>query len=62
MSELDDATVEWSNDELAVNLRQVFTARHPDGVLIVGDFSSVESRGLGYIAGAEWKMEAYHQG
>lgn len=62
MTELEEASIEWSNDEMAVNLRQVFTASDPNGELIVGDFSSVESRGLGYIAGAEWKMQAYRKG
>jgi DNA polymerase bacteriophage-type len=52
----------WDNDELARNLRQVFRAEHPQGELIVGDFSSIESRGLAYAAGAEWKLQAYHLG
>jgi hypothetical protein len=62
MSELDDPDAEWSNDELAVNLRQVFTASHPQGALIVGDFSSVESRGLAMAAGARWKVDAFFAG
>lgn len=53
---------EWDNARLARNLRQVFTAGHPDGQLIVGDFSSVESRGLAYLAGEQWKLTAYRQG
>ena len=52
----------WENDELARNIRQVFCASHPDGQIIVGDLKSVESRGLAYIAGADWKLDAYHQG
>lgn len=52
----------WENDELARNIRQVFCASHTDGQIIVGDLKSVESRGLAYIAGAEWKLDAYHQG
>lgn len=54
--------LEFTNEQLAQNLRQVFTASHPDGVLIVGDFSSVESRGLAYLAGEEWKLQAYRDG
>lgn len=51
----------WSNDMLAHNLRQVFAAPG-DGQIIVGDFSSVESRGLAYMAGEQWKLDAYTAG
>jgi DNA polymerase len=54
--------VEWDNEELARNLRQCFTASHGDGLLIVGDFKSVESRGLAYWAGAEWKLDEFRAG
>jgi len=57
-----DHTKSLSNDVLAENLRQVFTAEDPDGFLFVGDFGSVESRGLAYLAGEEWKLDAYRQG
>jgi DNA polymerase len=53
---------EADNDTLAENLRQVFTASHEDGELIIGDFSSVESRGLAWLAGADWKIEAFRRG
>lgn len=62
IAELFDPMSVWTNDELAENLRQVFTAHHPQGALIVGDFSSVESRGLAYLAGEQWKLDAYHRG
>lgn len=65
VEQLIDETIEdiaWDNEELARNLRQVFTASHPNGRLIVGDFSSVESRGLAYIAGAEWKLQEFRNG
>lgn len=62
MDELDDLDSEWNNDKLAENIRQVFTSSHPQGQLIVGDFSSVESRGLAWLAGAEWKLEAFRKG
>lgn len=52
----------WDNVKLAQNLRQCFTATDPDGALIVGDFSSVESRGLAYLAGEDWKIAAYKEG
>ena len=52
----------WTNEELAGNIRQLFTSAHPEGKLIVGDFSSVESRGLAWIAGEQWKLDAYYAG
>lgn len=55
-------TERWTNQELAANIRQLFTASHPDGELIVGDFSSVESRGLAWIANEEWKLKAFFDG
>ena len=51
-----------SNDDLGKNLRQVFTATTQQGKLVVGDFSSVESRGLAWLAGADWKIGAYRAG
>ena len=51
----------WTNDQLAHNLRQCFVASHPDGELIVCDLSSIESRGLAYLAGEDWKLRAYAQ-
>ena len=59
---LYDADIMWDNTKLASNLRQVFCATDPDGKLIVGDFSSVESRGLAWQAGEQWKLNAYAQG
>lgn len=52
----------WTNDEMASNLRQVFRAEEPSGRLIVGDFASVESRGLAWLAGADWKIENFFAG
>ena len=49
----------WTNDQLAHNLRQCFVASHPDGELIVCDLASIESRGLAYLAGEFWKLNAY---
>nr|DAL38052.1 MAG TPA_asm: DNA polymerase I [Caudoviricetes sp.] len=54
-----------SNTTLAANMRQLFTASNPDvkkGALIVGDFSSVESRALGWLAKEEWKLDYYEEG
>lgn len=55
-------TDDWDNFTLARNLRQVFTATDDDGALIVGDFSSVESRGLAYLADEDWKVKAFFDG
>ena len=52
----------WNNDQIAENLRQLFRARNTKGALIVGDFSSVESRGLAWMAGEDWKIQSYKDG
>jgi DNA polymerase len=62
MDTLHDPSVYWDNTQLAENLRQVFTASDPKGKLIVGDFSSVESRGLAWLAHEDWKLDAYRKG
>lgn len=62
MSTLADPSVEWTNEELAENLRQVFTAEDPKGYLVVGDFSAVEARALPYLAGQQWKVDAFREG
>lgn len=62
MSQLYDDNVHWGNETLARNIRQVFRAEHDQGVLVVGDFSSVESRGLAFLAGEQWKLDAYKDG
>lgn len=59
---IDDPDSEWNNEQLAKNIRQVFTASEKGGRLIVGDFSSVESRGLAYLAKESWKLDSYRQG
>ena len=53
---------EADNTTLAENLRQVFIADVPEGYQIVGDFSSVESRGLAWIAGDDVKIQAFRDG
>lgn len=64
MARLYDANDEWrwDNDMLASNIRQVFCAEDPAGLLMVGDFASVESRGLAYMAGEDWKLDEYRRG
>lgn len=62
MMELFDDQFVWDNTKLAQNLRQVFTSSHPQGRLIVGDFASVESRGLAWLAGEQWKLDSYARG
>jgi DNA polymerase len=62
MDTMYDYKCEWTNTDMANQLRQVFTSRSPAGKILVGDFSAVESRGLAYLAGEEWKLEAYRQG
>ena len=62
LTTLSDYSEEWSNTDMAGQLRQVFTSSDPDGVLFVGDFSAVESRGLAYLADEEWKLDVYRAG
>ena len=62
VEELKDPDVHWDNGKLARNLRQVFAPMRRDGRLIVGDFASVESRGLAWQAGEQWKLSAYRRG
>lgn len=52
----------WTNEQVARNLRQVFTASHEDGYLVVGDFSSVEARALAGLAQEEKILDAYAKG
>ena len=62
VDELSDFDVHWDNRKMARNLRQVFRASDPAGHLVVGDFSSVESRGLAWQAGEQWKLDSYAHG
>lgn len=62
MEDLFDEHSHWTNDDLAENLRQVFRSSHPQGQLLVADFASIESRALGFLAGEDWKVQAYRQG
>ena len=59
---LFDSEEHWTNDQMASNIRQVFVADSPESRLIVGDFSSVESRGLAYLADEQWKLDEYRRG
>lgn len=59
---LEDYSVEWTNTDMINQLRQVFQSQHPEGQLIVGDFKAVESRGLAFLAGEDWKLDAYRKG
>jgi len=62
VSSIYDFQTHWSNGDMAGQLRQVLTSRHPDGEVLVGDFAGVESRGLAYSAGEEWKLQAFRDG
>jgi len=62
LEDVEEHVMGMTNEEMAEQLRQVFVAEAPDGEEIVGDFSSVESRGLAWIAGEEYKIDAYRQG
>lgn len=62
MDTLMDDAVDWTNSQMARNLRQVFTATNPDGFLLVGDFKGVENRGLAWMAGQADKLAAFRRG
>lgn len=65
LNNIDDVyedIMSWDNDKISENIRQIFEAEDPDGQLVVGDLSAIESRLLGYVAGEEWKLEAYRNG
>lgn len=62
VEQLFNPDVNWDNTEMALNLRQVFTSSEPKGQLVVGDLSSVESRGLAWLAGADWKLAEFRRG
>lgn len=57
-----DVVEDADNTTLAENLRQVFIADELAGRQIVGDFSSVESRGLAWVAGDDMKVQAFKDG
>ena len=59
---LDVTAPGWDNEKMARNIRQVFASQESFGLLMVGDFSSVESRGLAYLAGEQYKLDAYKSG
>lgn len=52
----------WNNETLSQNLRQCFASMERGGHIIVGDFAAVESRALAYLAGADWKVNAFRSG
>ena len=62
LATLQDYSVEWTNTDMAGQLRQVFMAEHPEGELFVGDFAGVESRALAWLADEEWKLEVARKG
>lgn len=62
MEELFDPEQEWTNEELASNFRKLFTSSHPQGELIVADYSSIEARALAFLAGQEDVLDAFRQG
>lgn len=59
---MDESLLMLTNEELSDNLRQVFTARNKDRVLMVADLSSVEARILAWLAWEDWKLEAINKG
>lgn len=48
----------WPLRAIADSLRSIITAK-PGHELIAADFSSIESRLLGWVAGEQWKVRAY---
>lgn len=52
----------FSNTVMGANVRQVFTSSQRGGQLIVGDFASVEARGLAWQANELKKLTAFRDG
>lgn len=59
---MNESLLMFTNEELSDNLRQVFTARNKDRVLMVADLSSVEARILAWLAWEDWKLDAINRG
>lgn len=51
----------WDNTKIANNIRQVFRA-DPGNVLMVADYSGVESRALAWLADEAWLLTAVESG
>lgn len=56
----DENITGWmSNEEMAQSIRQLFQAP-PGRSLLVLDFSAIESRMLAWLAGEQWKLDAFY--
>lgn len=60
-SELVDGA-DLDNRQLAALIRTAITAPRPTTTLIMADYKQIESRALAWLAGEQWKLNAYERG
>ena len=64
--DVEDLTEEFiatmDNNQLAVNIRQLFASQEDGGQIIVADLKSIEGLLVGWVFGVDWMVEAVRDG